>query len=240
MSTEVLDERETRDEAGRIVRARYHVRATAPNGRHWDGVGVCDVRERCCLPGCSKGGNHRHCPAAADNPCPGYTHFSNAEHDVPATADTCASNRACADLFGLGEVSAEEVSDRAPTGAATSGSQTGRNSRGSRPSGARPPSTAAPVPTANVENVEGTAELVQRLDKLTPADRRAYMAALRARGLSMPPTSAEALRLMVGELEAIEQQAAEDADTYGGPGHTSEEPAPPPSPHEHPVGSPND
>ena len=246
VSTEVLDERETRDEAGRIVRARYHVRATAPNGRHWDGIGVCDVRERCCLPGCSKGGSHRHCPAALENLCLGFTHFSNAEHDVPATAHTRASNRACADLFGLGEVSAEEVSDRAPTGAG-SGARPPQAQRAGRGSGRQAPDvsrhTSAPpsTPTATTGNVEGTEELTQRLGKLSPADRRAYMAAIRARGVSMPPTSPEALRLMVSELEAIEQQAADEADTYGGPGHTAEDVAPPrPPPYEPPVGSPID
>lgn len=96
-----------RDEKGRILRAEVTVRAIAPNGRYADGVGVCDFRERCCGrafgEGCTK--NHRHC----DDTCTGFSHFSKAQHDIPSTAHTRAKNRAFSDLFGFGEVSAEEV-----------------------------------------------------------------------------------------------------------------------------------
>lgn len=94
-----------RDQAGRIIRAEVVVRATAPNGRFMDGLGACDIHEKCCAPDCRRGGKHRHC---APN-CSGAIHFSNASHDLPATAATRATNRACADLFGMGEVSAEEI-----------------------------------------------------------------------------------------------------------------------------------
>lgn len=92
-----------RDADGRIIRAEFVVRAIAPNGRYADGWGACDRYERCCLPNCRK--RHKHC----SSDCPGWVHFSHAEHDIPATAETRAKNRACADLFGLGEVSAEEI-----------------------------------------------------------------------------------------------------------------------------------
>jgi hypothetical protein len=104
-----------RDERGRIVRTECVVRATAPNGRHSDGLGACDLYERCCDPGtCTKREKwpdskkptgHVHC---TEFPCK-QAHFSNPQHDIPATAFTRASNRAKADLFGLGEVSAEEI-----------------------------------------------------------------------------------------------------------------------------------
>jgi hypothetical protein len=92
---------------GRIRRAKRTVRATAPNGRSMDGEGVCDIFERCCEPGCEK--RHDHCPAAKSEMCPGWVHFSHAEHDIPTTAYTRALNRAVSDLIGAGEVSAEEI-----------------------------------------------------------------------------------------------------------------------------------
>ena len=226
VSTDVLDERETRDDAGRIIRARFHVNATAPNGRHWDGIGICDRWERCCLPGCDK--SHRHCAGASGGDCLGYIHFSNAEHDIPATAHTRAANRACADLFGLGEVSAEEVSDRAPTGATGAGASAQRAGRGSgrRAAGVeRAPAPPPPAPT-DAPAIEGTAELAAHVNALAPDALQAYRAAIRARGLAMPPSSPEALAGMASELAAIEQIAAEERDTYGGGQQpTSEAPA---------------
>jgi len=95
---------------GRIRRAKRTVRAIAPNGRSMDGEGVCDIYERCCEPGCSNTAtSHDHCPAARSEHCPGWTHFSHAEHDIPTTAYTRALNRAVSDLIGAGEVSAEEI-----------------------------------------------------------------------------------------------------------------------------------
>jgi|TARA_R110002020_G_scaffold246713_1_gene460576 hypothetical protein len=72
-----------RDEEGNLRSAEFVVRATAPNGRHSDGWGACAVSER--------------------------NAGRKAEHDIPATAETRAKNRAAADLFGMGEVSAEEI-----------------------------------------------------------------------------------------------------------------------------------
>jgi hypothetical protein len=84
VSAEILEETEIRDESGRLLRAKYKVRAIAPNGRHMDGIGICDRSERS---------------------------FTKPEHDIPATAHTRAINRAFADLFGLGAVSAEEMAE---------------------------------------------------------------------------------------------------------------------------------
>jgi hypothetical protein len=71
-----------RDVEGRVTFAEFEVRATAPNGRYADGWGGCSRYER---------------------------EFSKPDHDIPATAETRAYSRACADLFGLGALSAEEV-----------------------------------------------------------------------------------------------------------------------------------
>jgi hypothetical protein len=84
VSCEVRERIYDRDEKNNITRAEIVVRATAPNGRYMDGLGVCDISER---------------------------RFSKPQHDIPATAMTRATNRACADLFGMGEVSAEEIMD---------------------------------------------------------------------------------------------------------------------------------
>lgn len=83
----LVEERVERDQFGGLLRVHTTVRATAPNGRFADGVGSCDCDERS---------------------------FSHLEHDVRGTAFTRAANRASADLFGLGEVSAEEVDGGGP------------------------------------------------------------------------------------------------------------------------------
>jgi hypothetical protein len=82
VSDEIIREMVERDDDGKIIRAECVVRAIAPNGRYSEGVGVCDQSER---------------------------RYSKPEHDIPATAHTRAKSRACSDLFGFGEVSAEEM-----------------------------------------------------------------------------------------------------------------------------------
>jgi hypothetical protein len=86
VDTQLVSEEVTRDDAGHIVRAHVVARAIAPNGRYADGIGVCDRGER---------------------------GFSKPEHDILATAHTKATNRASSDLYGMGEVSAEEMSEPA-------------------------------------------------------------------------------------------------------------------------------
>jgi hypothetical protein len=126
-----------RDSRGRIIRTEVIARATHPNGRFADGIGSCSVFEKCCggADVCTRAEtyadsgrptNHKHCKPD----CPGWTHFSHAEHDVPATAATRSTNRAAADLFAAGEVSAEEMSDAGSAGQASrSGEQRSRDSR---------------------------------------------------------------------------------------------------------------
>lgn len=127
-----------RDESGMILRAEVTMRASAPNGRSVDGWGLCDVYERCCQPDCSvQAQRHRHCGGDDQyrgDPAP-WTHFSHADHDIPATAMTRASNRALSDLFGFGEVSAEEIVG--DPGAAPAQSQAQPSSRQGRQSAGR-------------------------------------------------------------------------------------------------------
>jgi len=92
ISFEIIDRDIHTTDEGAIVFAEFVVRATAPNGRSVDGWGAASVAEK---------GN------------PSGKALGKLMHDIPATAETRAKNRACADLFGLGEVSAEEVDGRA-------------------------------------------------------------------------------------------------------------------------------
>ncbi len=78
------------------VYAEFTFRAVAPNGRYADGWGACSIGESRFQ---RQGGR------------------AKIHHDLPATAETRAKNRAAADLFGLGEVSAEEMSADADGGA---------------------------------------------------------------------------------------------------------------------------
>jgi hypothetical protein len=72
-----------------IVKASVTIAVTASNGRVTIGEGVCSVAER------KKGAEG----------------FAHADHDIPSTAFTRASNRAISRSIGTGEVSAEEVDD---------------------------------------------------------------------------------------------------------------------------------
>jgi hypothetical protein len=140
VSTSEVRTTHERDDRGRIIRTECVVRATAPNGRVSDGLGACDRYERCCDPAvCTKlefwedsgrSTGHKHCTF----PCH-QAHFSNPQHDIPATAFTRASNRAKADLFGMGEVSAEEVAGDGSGAAEATPRQAAAAPATSRPSG---------------------------------------------------------------------------------------------------------
>lgn len=115
VSGQIVSRDYQRDAQGRVMSAEVVMRAVAPNGRFMEGLGACDLHERCCPKAFSEDAvcrdsrsKHHHCIAG----CDGYNHFSKPQHDIPATAQTRALNRACSDLFGFGEVSAEEVTDR--------------------------------------------------------------------------------------------------------------------------------
>lgn len=82
ISTTIVEKIIMRDEKGRVTGAEFTVRATLPNGRFVEAWGSCSKRE-----------------GAKSHP----------DHDIPATAQTRATNRAIADLIGAGEVTAEEM-----------------------------------------------------------------------------------------------------------------------------------
>lgn len=107
ISDEIVNEQLEYDDINQIVRARYRVRCTLPNGRTAEGVGVCSIFDKIRYNATKNN--------PADNETPSNFElrgrFSNAEHDVPSTAHSRAKNRAIADLIGAGEVSAEEMEE---------------------------------------------------------------------------------------------------------------------------------
>jgi len=66
----------THNDQGNVKMATFIVRGMLPNGRFADAWGGCDSVEK---------------------------RFNKPNHDVPATAETRAKNRACADLLGMRE-----------------------------------------------------------------------------------------------------------------------------------------
>lgn len=113
VTCELLAREYERDDAGQIIRAEIVVRAHAPGGRYMDGLGSCDLREKCCHSGRCRNTVRGHTHCDVDDSHDPAQHFSHPQHDIPATAMTRATNRACSDLFGFGEVSAEEIQDAA-------------------------------------------------------------------------------------------------------------------------------
>ena len=180
VSDAVLERNYTYGEDGRIMRAEYVAIATAPNGRSAVGVGIASVYERS---------------------------FSNPEHDIPATAHTRAKNRAFSDLFGLGEVSADEIAnadERPPRGAEPavtwrSGASAQRAANDAR-HGRQP---------ANV------ADVVARFNRLGVDGRRDFTAWRKSKAYPWPPTTKAEVMAMVAEMVRVESGAARDADTYG-------------------------
>lgn len=82
INTEIIDREILKDKQGRVQEATFIVRATSPRGDYTDAYGSCSRFEH---------------------------PFSKPNHDIPATAQTRATNRAISDLIGAGEVSAEEM-----------------------------------------------------------------------------------------------------------------------------------
>ena len=107
ISDEIVNEQLEYDDINQIVRARYRVRCTLPNGRTAEGVGVCSIFDKI------RYNPTKNNPADTETPSNFELRgrFSNAEHDVPSTAHSRAKNRAIADLIGAGEVSAEEMGE---------------------------------------------------------------------------------------------------------------------------------
>ena len=84
--TDEIISRVIEKENGITIYAEFTVRATAPNGRYAEGWACASANEK---------------------------KFTKPDHDIPATAQTRAKNRAISDLVGGGEVSAEEMSGTA-------------------------------------------------------------------------------------------------------------------------------
>lgn len=195
VSTERLAKEYERDARGRIVRAEVLMRALAPNGRYMDGMGACDVTERCCeADTCTNSQSwHDHCPPD----CNGFVHFSKPSHDIPATAMTRATNRASADLFGFGEVSAEEVTDpgHGESPPAPRRRDRVRADRADAPQGP-PPEGFSDHPTASESH-----RLVGELIKALPegVDRGQLRAYKSEKGWPMAKVHLEHLASMAGE-----------------------------------------
>ena len=101
LSVEVVEER--KEQLGKTFVWHFTCKATASNGRYAVGVGSCDAFEKAVL----KEGEYVR-----------WNKFNktwekatpNSIHNIRATAETRAFNRAVSNLVGGGEVSAEEVS----------------------------------------------------------------------------------------------------------------------------------
>lgn len=112
VSTRVVEKEIERDDARNVLAAFFTVEASV-GSRITNGSGYCEVTEKCCPTRlghkCRKAAWKGH--YCCENGCDGRKHWSHANHDVIATAETRAKNRAIADLIGCGEVSAEELTD---------------------------------------------------------------------------------------------------------------------------------
>jgi hypothetical protein len=165
VSDTMLERNYDRRDDGRIIRCEVVVRATAPNGRSAEGLGLASIYER---------------------------QFSNPEHDIPATAHTRAKNRAFSDLFGLGEVSAEEMTDA---------------ERPPRRAGPRTQAPEHPLAGDAPAAVDGTAELEARLLALSARDRDTFRGWRKSRKLGWPPADTAALMAMTAAVTHLEAEA---------------------------------
>lgn len=159
---ELVDNRIFRNDLGQVQSAEFVYRAIAPNGRRMDGWGSCNIKEKCCVQPCKKASWNNHTCCTPD--CTGAVHFSHPNHDIPATAETRAKNRAISDLIGKGEVSAEEILD---AGATTKRAEPERP----QPNSARTREKTKAQPAAKASGGSG--------DKSGPADEKALVARLR-------------------------------------------------------------
>lgn len=100
ISDEPITKEIVRDENHQIISAYFEVKAILPNGRSGFGVGDCSIFDKIKSDDVELPSNFEL-----------RKRFTNAEHDVIATAHTRAKSRAISDLIGAGEVSAEELDD---------------------------------------------------------------------------------------------------------------------------------
>lgn len=148
VSTRVVEKEIERDAARNVLSAFFTVEASAGN-RCTNGSGYCEITEKCCATRtggkCRKAAWKGH--FCCENGCDGRKHWSHANHDIIATAETRAKNRAIADLIGCGEVSAEELTDEQP-GENAPGHAASPAPPQHTPQAPKPPSTPKPDPAA--------------------------------------------------------------------------------------------
>lgn len=109
--------REQKEQVGKTYVWHFTCRALAPNGRSAIGVGSCDAFEKATLVDGkyrTKGNVTKWGHTASGKSFPEEFDWKDATpnsiHNIRATAETRAFNRAVSNLVGGGEVSAEEVS----------------------------------------------------------------------------------------------------------------------------------
>lgn len=100
LSVEVISE--SHEQVGRTIVWHFTCKAIASKGRFAIGVGSCDAYEKATL----KDGRYM---GYNKNTKSWYEAKANSIHNIRATAETRAFNRAVSNLVGGGEVSAEEV-----------------------------------------------------------------------------------------------------------------------------------
>lgn len=101
LSVEVVEEK--REQIGKTFVWHFTCKAVAPNSRFAVGVGSCDAYEKATLKDGIYMGYNRTTRTW-------YEAKPNTIHNIRATAETRAMNRAISNLVGGGEVSAEEIS----------------------------------------------------------------------------------------------------------------------------------
>ncbi|MBQ6512075.1 hypothetical protein [Methanobrevibacter sp.] len=103
----VVEKEIIREDNYQIISAFFMVKCTLPNGRSCIGVGDASIFDKIRYSSTKKHEADKETPSNFEL----RGRFTNAEHDVIATAHTRAKSRAIADLIGAGEVSAEELGE---------------------------------------------------------------------------------------------------------------------------------
>lgn len=105
ISDEVVEKDIIREDNYQIISAFFMVKCTLPNGRSCIGVGSASIFDKI------RYNATKNNPADTETPSNFELRgrFTNAEHDVIATAHTRAKSRAIADLIGAGETPAEDL-----------------------------------------------------------------------------------------------------------------------------------
>ena len=165
ISDEIVNEQLEYDDINQIVRARYRVRCTLPNGRTAEGVGVCSIFDKI------RYNPTKNNPADTETPSNFELRgrFSNAEHDVPSTAHSRAKNRAIADLIGAGEVSAEEMEEPKKVQRTSRNTTSEDNNPKTESSADKPKTRRRRKPKKEESVIEAKAEVVTDDSKTTPS-----------------------------------------------------------------------